>query len=91
VVVTVGCFSEGTGVVLGWCGLDGGGEVVEVLWQRWVAFGSFGVFVLMVFWVLEVGNEVWRDDVVVVVESWCFVAVNFCPVGLRLMLCVRVP
>jgi hypothetical protein len=40
VVVTVGCFSEGTGVVLGWCGLDGGGEVVEVLCPRWVAFGS---------------------------------------------------
>jgi hypothetical protein len=53
----VGCSSEDTGVVLGWRGLDGGGEVVEVLWPRWVAFGSFGVFVLMVFWVLEVARR----------------------------------
>jgi hypothetical protein len=26
---------------------------------------EFGVFVLMVFWVLEIGKEVWRDDVAV--------------------------
>jgi hypothetical protein len=65
--------------VLGWRGLDGGGEVVEVLWLWWVAFGSFGVFALMVFWVLEVGKEVWRDDVAVVVESWCFGGSWFLP------------
>jgi hypothetical protein len=39
VVVTVGCSSEGIGVVLGWRGHDGGGEVVEVILSRWVAFG----------------------------------------------------
>jgi hypothetical protein len=32
VVVTVGCSSEGAGVVLGWCGHIGGGEVIEVCW-----------------------------------------------------------
>jgi hypothetical protein len=88
-VVTVGCSSEDTGVVLGWRGLDGGGEVVEVLWPRWVAFGSFGVFVLMVFWVLEVARRCGE------MMLWCScgvsVAVGFCPVGLWLILCVRVP
>jgi hypothetical protein len=62
VVVTVGCSSEDTGVVLGWRGLDGGGEVVEVLWPRWVAFGSFGVNGVLG---AGGGKEVWRDDVVV--------------------------
>jgi hypothetical protein len=47
----MGCSSEGTGVVLGWRGLDGGGEV---LLPRWVVFRSFGDFVLLEFWWLEV-------------------------------------
>jgi hypothetical protein len=32
----------GTGVVLGWCGHVGGGEVIEV--SQWVVFRRVGVF-----------------------------------------------
>jgi hypothetical protein len=88
VVVTVGCSSEGTGVVLGWRGLDGGGEVVEVLLSQWVAFRRFGDFVLLVFWWLGQLKVTRRCCGGEMVFRWhCVVGA----VGLWLMRCLRAP
>jgi hypothetical protein len=77
----------GTGVVLGWCGHVGGGEVIEV--SQWVAFRRVGVFVLLTFRWLGL-LEVTRRCCGAMVERWCcgvekvfrwhlvFVAVGLC-------------
>jgi hypothetical protein len=54
-----------------------------------LAFRSFGDFVLLEFWWLEVTRRC--GEVVLWWRVGVSVALGFCAVGLWLMLCVRVP